>query len=113
LHEVDFEDAGFEWVISDDADHSVIAFLRKSRDGRSMVLVVCNFTPVLRERYRVGVPRHGHWREILNSDAQHYGGNGIGNYGGVDTVPVSAQGRHHSITLALPPLGVLYLRHEG
>jgi 1,4-alpha-glucan branching enzyme len=112
LHERDFEPAGFEWVIADDVDNSVVAFLRKSGDGRS-VLVVCNFTPVLRERYRVGVPRHGHWREILNSDAQHYGGNGIGNYGGVDTVPVSAQGRHHSITLALPPLGVLYLRHEG
>ncbi|MGE5526514.1 MAG: 1,4-alpha-glucan branching protein GlgB [Rhodospirillaceae bacterium] len=113
LHEVDFDGAGFEWVIADDADHSVIAFLRKSRDGRSMILVICNFTPVLRERYRVGVPLEGRWREILNSDASHYGGSGVGNYGGVRTVPVTAQGRYHSLTLALPPLGALYLKHEG
>ena len=113
LHERDFESAGFEWVIADDAEHSVVAFLRKSRDGRSMILVVCNFTPVLRDRYRVGVPREGRWREILNSDASHYGGTGVGNYGGVATVPVTAQGRYHSLTLALPPLGALYLKYEG
>jgi 1,4-alpha-glucan branching enzyme len=113
LHTRDFESAGFEWVIADDADNSVVAFLRKSRDGRSMVLVVCNFTPVLRDRYRVGVPREGRWTEILNSDAAHYGGSGVGNYGAVHTVPVTSQGRYHSLTLALPPLGALYLRHEG
>jgi 1,4-alpha-glucan branching enzyme len=113
LHQRDFEGAGFEWVIADDADHSVIAFLRKSRDGHSTVLVVCNFTPVLRDRYRVGVPLEGRWTEILNSDASHYGGSGVGNYGGVHTVPVTAQGRYHSLTLALPPLGALYLKHEG
>jgi len=113
LHERDFESAGFEWVVADDADRSVLAFLRKSRDGGSTVLVVCNFTPVLRESYRVGVPREGWWSEILNSDAAHYGGSGVGNYGRVHSVPVTAQGRYHSLTLALPPLGVLYLRHEG
>jgi 1,4-alpha-glucan branching enzyme len=113
LHQRDFEASGFEWVIADDADHSVIAFLRKSGDGRSTVLVVCNFTPVLRDRYRVGVPLEGRWIEMLNSDASHYGGSGVGNYGGVHTVPVTAQGRYHSLTLALPPLGALYLKHEG
>jgi 1,4-alpha-glucan branching enzyme len=77
------------------------------------VLVVCNFTPVLRDRYRVGVPLEGRWIEMLNSDASHYGGSGVGNYGGVHTVPVTAQGRYHSLTLALPPLGALYLKHEG
>ena len=113
LHERDFESAGFEWIVADDADRSVVAFLRKSRDGASAVLVVCNFTPVLRESYRVGVPREGWWSEVLNSDAAHYGGSGVGNYGRVHSAPVTAQGRYHSLTLALPPLGVLYLKQEG
>ena len=113
LHERDFESAGFEWVIADDADTSVIAFLRRGRNPDDTLLVICNFTPVLRERYRVGVPRAGRWREILNSDSALYGGSGVGNYGGVDSVPVTAQGRYHSLTLALPPLGALFLKREA
>ena len=113
LHERDFESAGFEWVIADDADTSVIAFLRRGRNPDDALLVICNFTPVLRERYRVGVPRAGRWREILNSDSALYGGSGVGNYGGVDSVPVTAQGRYHSLTLALPPLGALFLKREA
>jgi 1,4-alpha-glucan branching enzyme len=74
-----------------------------------MVLVVCNFTPVPRDNFRVGVPRGGQWRERLNSDAQDYGGGGIGNFGMVESAPLPAHGRHHSLTLRLPPLAVLFL----
>jgi 1,4-alpha-glucan branching enzyme len=113
LYEVDFEQAGFEWVDAADTQASVLSFLRKSRDGSRVVLVVCNFTPVPREHYTIGVPRGGYWREVLNSDAASYGGSGMGNYGGVESRPVAAHGRPHSITLTLPPLGALILRHEG
>ena len=112
LHEVDFDRAGFEWVDANDADASVLSFLRKSRDG-APVLVVCNFTPLPRRNYAVGVPRGGFWRERLNSDAAIYGGSGVGNFGGAEAAPVSAQGRPHSLALTLPPLGVLLLEPES
>jgi len=73
------------------------------------VLVVCNFTPVPRYGYRVGVPAAGRWREVLNSDAACYGGSGVGNLGGVDTAPIEAHGHAQSLALTLPPLGVLFL----
>ena len=75
---LDFEPQGFEWIDCCDADESTLSFIRKSRSGRSTVLVVCNFTPVPRENYLLGVPRAGYWRELLNSDAPVYGGSGIG-----------------------------------
>jgi 1,4-alpha-glucan branching enzyme len=109
LHEVDFDQAGFEWVDCHDAEASVISFLRRPRSG-APVLVVCNFTPVPRPNYVVGVPEGGYWRELLNSDAAHYGGSGMGNLGGVEAAPIPAQGRFHSVTLTLPPLGVVFLR---
>ena len=73
------------------------------------MLVVCNFTPVPRPAYRVGVPLPGRWREVLNSDALAYGGSGMGNLGGVEAEPVEAHGHRQSVSLTLPPLGVLYL----
>jgi 1,4-alpha-glucan branching enzyme len=109
LHEIDFEPAGFEWIDARDADASVITFLRKPRSG-SPVLVVCNFTPVPRHNYMVGVPEGGFWRELLNSDAPLYGGSGMGNYGGVEAAPVSAQGRFHSLALTLPPLSTVFFK---
>jgi 1,4-alpha-glucan branching enzyme len=112
LHEVDFEQAGFEWIDCHDAESSVIAFLRKSRKGETVV-VVCNFTPLPRENYVLGVSGGGFWRELLNSDASLYGGSGTGNYGGVEAAPVPAHGRMHSITITLPPLGVMFLKREG
>jgi 1,4-alpha-glucan branching enzyme len=112
LHEVDFEQAGFEWIDCHDAESSVIAFLRKSRKGETVV-VACNFTPLPRENYVLGVPGGGFWRELLNSDAPLYGGSGTGNYGGVEAAPVPAHGRMHSITITLPPLGVMFLKREG
>jgi 1,4-alpha-glucan branching enzyme len=108
LHELDFSAAGFQWVDCDDADESVIAFLRKSSSG-APVLVACNFTPVPRAGYRIGVPRGGRWRERLNSDAADYGGSGQGNLGAVDALAVSAHGHAHSLTVRLPPLAVVVL----
>ena len=112
LHEVDFDVSGFEWIDCHDADNSVIAFVRKARRG-GLVLVACNFTPVPRPNYILGVPRDGYWREILNSDAAHYGGSGVGNLGGAESAPVAAHGRFHSVTLTLPPLSAVFLKHEG
>ena len=110
LHALDFDAAGFEWVDARDAEASVIAFLRRARGDTAPILVVCNFTPVPRMNYTLGVPREGFWREILNSDAEVYGGSGIGNFGGVDAAPVPAQGRFHSVTLTLPPLAVTFFK---
>jgi len=109
LHEQDFDAAGFAWIDCCDAANSVVAFVRRARDGGGTVLVVCNFTPVPRPAYRVGVPVSGRWRETLNSDAREYGGSGLGNLGGVQSDPVEAHGQPQSIALMLPPLGVLYL----
>ena len=112
LHQSDFEQAGFEWIDAGDAQNSVIAFLRKTRDGSRNVLVVCNFTPVPREGYVVGVPRAGRWSELLNSDSADYGGSGMGNLGGAWTEPFGTHGRLHSLRLMLPPLAVLFLRQD-
>jgi len=108
LHELDFEPAGFEWVEGDDEAMSVVVFQRRATDGRP-VLVVCNFTPVPRSPYAVGVAHPGRWREVLNSDAAVYGGSGMGNLGAVRAVPRPAQGRGHSLPLTVPPLGALFL----
>lgn len=109
LHECDFSASGFRWLEANDFEQSTLAFLRQSADGR-WVLVICNNTPVVRENYRVGVPLAGIWDECLNSDAEAYGGSGQGNFGQVETVPVGSHGYYYSLTLRLPPLGVLYLR---
>jgi len=112
LYQLDFDAAGFEWIDAQDADGSVLCFLRKARDGRC-VLVVANFTPLPRDNYLIGVPRPGYWAELLNSDALLYGGSGVGNQGGAHSVPVAAHGRFQALNLRLPPLGVLVLRLEG
>jgi 1,4-alpha-glucan branching enzyme len=112
LFEQDFSPAGFEWIDCNDAENSTISFLRKSREEKDVLLVICNFTPVVRENYRIGVPRGGFWRECLNSDAPHYGGSGQGNLGGVEAAPLQAHGRYQSLNLRLPPLSVLMLKPE-
>ncbi|HUK65376.1 MAG TPA: 1,4-alpha-glucan branching protein GlgB [Anaeromyxobacteraceae bacterium] len=113
LHRRDCESGGFEWVDCNDTENSVLALLRHGDEGDVPVLVVLNFTPVVRPAYRVGVPREGYWREILNSDAAPYGGDGWGNLGGVDAAPFPYHGRPASLSLTLPPLGVLFLRPEA
>jgi len=88
----------------------VVSFLRRA-DGAPPLLVACNFTPVPRHGYRVGVPHPGRWHEIINSDAEAYGGSGVGNLGNVDSERVASHGRRHSLSLTLPPLAVVYLQH--
>ncbi|MFZ1904235.1 MAG: 1,4-alpha-glucan branching protein GlgB [Steroidobacteraceae bacterium] len=109
LYQRDFTPDGFEWIDCNDTESSTLAFLRKGHDPSDVVLIVCNFTPVPRDNFRVGVPRGGHWRECLNSDARYYGGSDLGNFGGVEAAPLPAHGRHHSLTLHLPPLATLFL----
>jgi 1,4-alpha-glucan branching enzyme len=112
LFEVDFAPEGFEWIDCNDAEMSVITFLRKPRTGGSALVVACNFTPLSRANYVLGVPWGGAWRECLNSDARDYGGAGWGNLGGVAAAPVAAHGRPWSINLTLPPLSVVVLKGQ-
>jgi 1,4-alpha-glucan branching enzyme len=113
LHKIDFSPDGFEWLDLDSGEISVIAFLRKAPGEGAPLLVVCNFTPVPRLNFLVGVPCRGVWREILNTDAQDYGGSGWGNLGSVESVPVITQGRLESVNLNLPPLATIVLRWES
>ena len=113
LYEHDIDPAGFEWVDCNDADSSVISLLRKGATTNELLLVVCNFTPVPRSNYRIGVPRGGYWQEVLNSDAPLYGGGGWGNLGGADAAPVPLHGRNHSITLTLPALSALFFKNAA
>jgi 1,4-alpha-glucan branching enzyme len=114
LHELDCDPTGFEWAVPNDAANSVLAYFRRSLAG-DVLLVAVNLTPVPRHAYRIGVPGPGRWVEILNTDAEPYGGSGQGNLGGVDTGPLAVphHGRPNSIDLTLPPLGVVVLRHEA
>jgi 1,4-alpha-glucan branching enzyme len=112
LHEIDFTGEGFEWVDASDYENSCLAWIRKDREG-SPVLIACNFTPVPRSNYRVGVPLKGTWREIVNTDAEVYGGSGQGNMGAVETKPIPAHGRPYSLNLTLPPLGAIFLRPQS
>jgi 1,4-alpha-glucan branching enzyme len=110
LYELDFSIDGFQWIDFRDSEQSIISFIRKARNNDDVILVVCNFTPVPRYNYRVGVPRGGFWREALNSDSKIYGGSGHGNLGGVEATPVPSHQRYYSISLTLPPLGVLFFK---
>jgi len=111
LYELDFSIEGFEWIDFHNWEQSIISFMRKGRSSDEPVLVICNLTPVPRYNYRVGVPRGGFWKEVLNSDAKIYGGSGHGNSGGLETSPVPAHGKYHSLSITLPPLGVLFFKH--
>lgn len=110
LYQQDFSASGFQWMDFKDAEKSVLSFVRRGYHPDDTVLVVCNFTPVVRENYRVGVPSGGYWQEVLNSDAELYGGSGVGNFGGVEAAPVANGEMYHSLMLRLPPLGVLFLK---
>jgi 1,4-alpha-glucan branching enzyme len=112
LHRLDCEAEGFQWIVGDDAEQSVFVWLRLSDDGSPPVVVVCNFTPVRREGYRIGLPHAGLWREILNTDAGSYGGSGAGNGGQVWAQAEAAHGQPASACLTIPPLATLYLQFE-
>ena len=110
LYEVDFSDGGFEWIDCMSSENSVLAFVRKAKDPADHLLVCCNFTPVTRDAYRVGVPFAGWYEEILNTDAHVYGGSDKGNYPGRQAEKIAAQGRPMSISVNLPPLGISILK---
>jgi len=110
LHELDCDPAGFAWVDGADTGQSTLAWLRRGRSPEHVVLVVCNLTPVPRHDHRVGVPRAGHWQEVLTGDAEIYGGSGQGNYGGTASEPEPWHGQPHSLVLTLPPLSVCVFR---
>jgi 1,4-alpha-glucan branching enzyme len=112
LHELDTDPAGFEWIDCNDSENSIISLLRKGNSAQDEIMVVCNFTPVPRVGYRLGVPSGGFWTELLNSDAREYGGTGMGNLGGVQAMGRAVHGRPYSVELTLPPLGVLFLKAE-
>jgi len=112
LHELDCSPAGFEWIDCTDADSSTLSFIRTGQSTDDIVLIACNFTPVPRLNYRVGAPKAGTWSEVLNSDAETYGGSGYGNMGGVEAAPVPIHGRPYSLNLILPPLAIVFLKSE-
>ena len=107
LHQTDLEDRGFSWVDCEDWEASVVSFLRLGAVAAESLLVVCNFTPVVREDYRLGVPRLGAWRELLNSDSEYYGGSNVGNHGVVEAEQVPFHGHAYSIRLTMPPLAAI------
>jgi len=115
LHEKDCEASGFEWLVADDRDNSVIAWARRGDEANSLAIVVSNFTPVPREGYRIGVPLAGHYREAVNTDAAIYGGSNMGNLGRVATEASPSHGHPFSLTLTIPPLAtlILVLDHAG
>ena len=112
LHQLDFSGEGFEWVDCMNAQDSTLVYLRKGLDDAAPVLICCNFTPVVREGYRVGVPESGYWKEIFNSDSEAYGGSNLGNYPGCHTTGEGEHGRPDSILMTMPPLGVSMFRLE-
>jgi 1,4-alpha-glucan branching enzyme len=109
LYELDAEGSGFEWIDANDSAQSVLTFLRKGRSEGDIVLVGCNFTPVPRPNYLVGVPGGAAWNEILNSDASVYGGSGWGNLGSLESLPITVHGRPRALNLTLPPLSCVFL----
>ena len=110
LHEVDFDWQGFEWLDANDSDNSVFSFVRRGRNPDDMLLIVLNATPVVRYGYRIGVPRPGHFDEILNTDAGTYGGSNVGNLGGMSATEHAWMGRSWSLALTLPPLAAVFLK---
>ena len=110
LHQVDFDWHGFEWIDANDADNSVLTFIRRGKNPEDLIVAIINATPVVREGYRLGVPNSGFYREILNTDVPHYGGSNVGNMGGQQAADHPAQGRPYSLVLTLPPLAAIFLK---
>jgi len=110
LHERDCEAGGFEWIEADDEDQSIISFLRRGREPEAFLAVVCNFTPVIRRDYRVGVPKGGVYEERLNTDAAMYGGGNVGNAGEVHADEIPMHGRPCSVALTVPPFAAVVIK---
>jgi 1,4-alpha-glucan branching enzyme len=112
LHEIDFEPSGFAWIDCSDWESSIVAFLRRARDPDDFLVIVSNFTPVPRFGYRVGVPRGGFYREVLNTDSALYGGSNVGNAGGLPAEGIPWHGHAHSLCLTVPPLATVFFKPE-
>jgi 1,4-alpha-glucan branching enzyme len=110
LYEVDFNWQGFEWIDANDADNSVLSFIRRGKSADDIMIVALNATPVVREGYLLGVPEPGFYKEVMNTDAAHYGGSNLGNMGGQAASHKPAQGRPQSLCLTLPPLAALFFK---
>lgn len=110
LYEQDYTQAGHQWIEANDAEQSVFSFIRFAKDPANFLVIVCNFTPILRQNYRVGVPQHTHYTELMNSDSEHYGGSNVGNYGGCDAEELLWHKQPYSLSLTLPPLAVVILK---
>jgi 1,4-alpha-glucan branching enzyme len=112
LHASDFDPGGFEWIDYGDSHNVAFSFIRRHPESGNKLLAICNFTPVPRKDYRIGLPAPGVWTEVLNSDSEHYCGSGMGNFGSVATVPVPFHGRPFSAEFTLPPLAFLLFKHQ-
>jgi 1,4-alpha-glucan branching enzyme len=113
LHQRDAQPDGFEWIDHLNAPQSLLSFVRRSADGRGLVMVVCNFTPTVHTAVRLGAPRAGRWVERLNTDSHHYGGSNVGTpTGSAHTVPVPSHGRGDSVVLTVPPLATVMLEWQ-
>jgi 1,4-alpha-glucan branching enzyme len=112
MHELDFNPDGFQWLDANDSENSVIAYLRQTHRPAETIVAAFNMTPLPRHNYRIGVPRGGYWREIMNTDAVEFWGSGMGNLGGVDATPVSWHGRPHSLNITIPPLAAVFFMCE-
>ena len=112
LHQIDFSGEGFHCIDVNDWEQGVISFVRKTHRPEEEIIIVCNLTPVVRDRYRIGVPEPGMWKEILNTDAAEYGGSGVGNLGGKTAQPVAYHGHFYSLPLTLPPLAAIFLKKD-
>jgi 1,4-alpha-glucan branching enzyme len=112
LHQKDFEPAGFQWIDASDVDQSVISYMRRGANPAEFTVTVCNFTPVPRQAYCIGVPVGGDYLEVINTDADVYGGSGVGNAGRVSAQEVPMHGHPWSLCLTLPPLATLVLAPE-
>ena len=110
LHESDAFSPGFEWIDCHDAEQSTISWLRRNNTATEQIIVACNFMPEPRQNYRLGAPCGGHWQELLNSDAVDYGGSGHGNFGGMEAAPFGWLDRPYSLTITLPPLGLVVFK---
>jgi 1,4-alpha-glucan branching enzyme len=113
LHQVDFEYSGFDWIDFSDVEKSIISFMRRAEAPGDDLIVACNFTPVPRTNYGIGVPEEGFYREILNSDAAMFGGSNMGNSGGVNAELVQKHRHPCSISIVLPPLGVVVFKRRS
>jgi len=110
LWEHDFDEQGFRWIDANDYENSVLSYMRFADDPSDFIVMALNFTPVPREGYRIGVPEAGYYRELLNSDSEHYGGGNVGNGGGVHTELSPSHGYAQSLKLTLPPLAIVILK---